>query len=63
MSAHYEQRWRKGIYEFARINDPIYGCEKHRVVTTDEENQIDLVDTRSMSVTKDAVKYNYILSL
>ena len=56
MSTYCEQRWRKGIYEFARIKDPIYGCEKHRVVTTDEEKQIDLVDTRSMSVTKDAVE-------
>ena len=45
MSVHYEQRWKKiyrilkkGIYGFARINDPVYGCEKDRVVTTDEEN-------------------------
>ena len=33
--------WRvlkKGIYEFVRINDPVYGCEKGRVVTTDKEN-------------------------
>ena len=45
MSAYYEQRWKKKywalkkvIYEFACINDPVYGCEKVRVVTTDEEN-------------------------
>ena len=134
---------KKGVYGFAHINDPVYGCEKDRVVTTDEENpkivpqkgeidkivsffyhtfkdedarkiqpgikrfytgisikriqkwlnsnenhfktnpifsnrpplspvvsktvqgcnQIDLVDMRSMSVTKDGVEYNYILSL
>ena len=29
---------KKVVYEFARINDPVYGCEKDRVVTTDEEN-------------------------
>ena len=134
---------KKGIYGFAHINDPVYGCEKDRVVTTNEENpkivpqkgeidkivsffyhtykgegarkiqprikrfytgisikriqkwlnsnenhfkinpifsnkpplspvvsktvqgcnQIDLVDMRSMSVTKGGVEYNYILSL
>ena len=134
---------KKGIYGFAHINDPVYGCEKDRLVTTDEENpkivpqkgetdkivsffyhtykcegarkiqprtkrfytgisikriqkwlnsnenhfktnpifsnkpslspvvsktvqgcnQIDLVDMRSMSVTKDGVECNYILSL
>ena len=134
---------KKGIYGFAHINDPVYGCEKDRVVTTDEGNpkivpqkgeidkivsffhhtykgegarkiqprikrfytgisikriqkwlnsnendfktnpifsnkpplspvvskivqgcnQIDLVDMRSMSVAKDGVEYNYILSL
>ena len=134
---------KKGIYGFAHINNPVYGCEKDRVVTTDEENreivpqkgqtdkivsffyhtykgegarkiqprikrfytgisikriqkwlssnenhfktnpifrnkpplspvvsktvqwcnQIDLVDMRSMSLTKDGVEYNYILSL
>ena len=134
---------KKGIYGFAHINDPVYGCEKDRVVTTDEENpkivpqkgqidkivsffyhkykgegarkiqprikmfytgisikriqkwlnsnenhfkinpifsnkpplspvvsktvqgcnQIDLVDMRSMAVTKNGVEYNYILSL
>ena len=134
---------KKGIYGFAHINDPVYGYEKDRVVTTDEENpkivpqkgeidkivsffyhayegegarkiqprikrfytdisikriqkwlssnknhfktnpifsnkpplspvvsktvqgcnQIDLVNMRSMSVTKDGVEYNYILSL
>ena len=134
---------KKGIYEFARINDPVYGCEKDRVFATDEENpkivpqkgeidkivssfyhtykgegarkmqprikrfytgirikriqkwlnsnenhfkinpifsnklplspvvsktvqgcnQIDLVDMRSMSVTKNGVEFNYILSL
>ena len=27
-----------GIYEFAGINDPAYGCQKDRVFTTDEEN-------------------------
>ena len=134
---------KEGIYGFAHINDPVYGCEKDRVVTTDEGNpkivpqkgendkiisffyhtykgegarkiqrrikrfytgisikriqkwlnsnenhfktnpifsnkpplspvvsktvqgfnQIDLVDMRSMSVAKDGVEYNYILSL
>ena len=46
MSASYEQRWKKiylvlkkGIYEFARINDPVYSSEKDGVVTTDEEAQ------------------------
>ena len=29
---------KKGIYGFACINDPVYDCEKDRVVTTDEEN-------------------------
>ena len=29
---------KKGIYEFTHINDPVYGCEKDRVVTKDEEN-------------------------
>ena len=29
---------KKVIYESACINDPVYGCEKVRVVTTDEEN-------------------------
>ena len=29
---------KKGVYEFASISDPVYGCEKDRVVTTDEEN-------------------------
>ena len=30
---------KKGIYGFARINDPVYGCKKDRVVTDeDEEN-------------------------
>ena len=45
MSAYYEQRrkiiyrvLKKSIYEFARINDPVYGCEKDSVVATDEEN-------------------------
>ena len=45
MSAYYEQRWKniylvlkKGIYEFARINDPVYSSEKALVVTTDEDN-------------------------
>ena len=45
MSAYYEQRrknmylvLKKGIYEFARIKDPVYSSEKDRVVTTDEEN-------------------------
>ena len=28
----------KERYGFAHINDPVYGCEKDRVVTTDEEN-------------------------
>ena len=134
---------KKDICEFARINDPVYGREKDRVVTRDEENpktvpqkgdidkivsffyhiykgegarkiqprikrlytgisikgiqkwlnscekrfkinpifsskpptspvvyktvqgcnQIDLVDMRSMSVTKNGVEYNYIISL
>ena len=134
---------KKGIYGFAHISDPVYGCEKDRVITTDEGNpkivpqkgeidkivsffyhtykgegarkiqprikrfytgisikriqkwlnsneshfktnpifsskpplspvvsktvqgcnQIDLVDLRSMSVAKDGVEYNYILSL
>ena len=46
MSAYYEQRrkkicWvlKKGVYEFARISDPVYGCEKDRFVTRDEENK------------------------
>ena len=45
MSEYYGQRWKKVyrvlkkvVYEFARINDPVYGCEKDRVVTIDEEN-------------------------
>ena len=47
MSAYYDQRWKKrkihrvlkkGIYGFAQINDPVYGCEKDRVVTRDEDN-------------------------
>ena len=134
---------KKGIYGFAHINDPAYGCDKDRGVIADEENpkivpqkgeidkivsffyhtykgegarkiqprikrfytgisikriqkwlnsnedhfktnpifsnktplslvvsetvqgcnQIDLVDMRSMSVTKDGAEYNYILSL
>ena len=29
---------KKGIYGFNRTNDPVYGCEKDRVVTTGEEN-------------------------
>ena len=29
---------KKGIYGFAHINDPVYRCEKDRVITTDEEN-------------------------
>ena len=29
---------KKGIYEFARINDLVYGCEKDRVIATDKEN-------------------------
>ena len=134
---------KKGVYGFAHISDPVYGCEKDRVIITDEGNpkivpqkgeidkivsffyhtykgegarkiqprikrfytgisikriqkwlnsnenhfktnpifsnkpplspvvsktvqgcnQIDLVDLRSMSVAKDGVEYNYILSL
>ena len=27
---------KKGIYRFAHINYPVYGCEKDRIVTTDE---------------------------
>ena len=45
MSEYYGQRWKKVyrvlkkvVYEFVRINDPVYGCEKDRVVTIDEEN-------------------------
>ena len=45
MSEYYGQRWKKVyrvlkkvVYESARINDPVYGCEKDRVVTIDEEN-------------------------
>ena len=45
MSEYYGQRWKKiyrvlkkVVYEFACINDPVYGCEKDRVVATDEEN-------------------------
>ena len=45
MSAYYEQRrkiiyrvLKKSIYEFARISDPVYGCERDSVVATDEEN-------------------------
>ena len=150
MSAYYEQRrkkiyrlLKKGIYEFTRITDPVYGCEKESAVATDKENpkivllkgeidkivsffchtykregarkiqprikrfytgisskriqkrlnsnenrfkinpifsnklplspvvsktvqgcyQIDLVDMRSMSVTKNSIEFNYILSL
>ena len=29
---------KKGIHGFVRINDPVYGREKDRVVTTDEQN-------------------------
>ena len=29
---------KKGIYGFAHINYPVYGCEKDCVVTTNEEN-------------------------
>ena len=29
---------KKGIYEFVHINNPVYGCEKDLVVTTNEEN-------------------------
>ena len=29
---------KKGLYGFAHINDPVYSCEKDRVVTTDEGN-------------------------
>ena len=29
---------KKGIYGFAHISDPVYGCEKDRVITTDEGN-------------------------
>ena len=29
---------KEGICKFARINDPVYGCEKDRVITTDKEN-------------------------
>ena len=29
---------KKSIYGFAHISDPVYGCEKDRVVTADEEN-------------------------
>ena len=29
---------KKDIYGFAHISDLVYGCEKDRVVTTDEEN-------------------------
>ena len=44
MSVYYDQRWKKkihrvlnkGIYGFAYINYPVYGCEKDRIVTTDE---------------------------
>ena len=43
MSVYYDQRWKKihrvlnkGIYGFAHIYDPVYGCEKDRV--KDEEN-------------------------
>ena len=45
MSVYYEQGWKeiyrvpkKGLYEFAHINDPVYGCGKDGVATTDEEN-------------------------
>ena len=27
------------LYEFAHIRDPVYGCEKDSVATTDEGNQ------------------------
>ena len=29
---------KKGLYEFAHINNSMYGCEKDCVVTTDEKN-------------------------
>ena len=44
MLVYYEQRskkyriLKKGTYEFVRMNDPVYGCEKDRVVTANEEN-------------------------
>ena len=44
MSTHYEQRWKtfigfhKKVYEYARINNSVYGCGKDCVVTTDEED-------------------------
>ena len=44
MSTYYEQQWKKFIgfckkvYEYARINNSVYGCGKDCVVTTDEEN-------------------------
>ena len=38
MKKYIHQVLKKGIHGFAHINDPVYGCEKDRVVTTDEEN-------------------------
>ena len=46
ISVYYNQRWKKkhhvlnkDIYGFAPINYPVYGFEKDRVVTADDENQ------------------------
>ena len=45
MLAYYEQGWKKiyqvlkkGLCKFAHIKDPVCGCEKDCVVTTDEKN-------------------------
>ena len=39
MKKNIYQVLKKGIYEFARTNDPVYGWEKDRVVTTDEQGR------------------------
>ena len=38
MKKYIYQIRKKGIYEFAHINDSVYGCEKDCVVTANEEN-------------------------
>ena len=59
MSACYEQRWKKkiyralkkGIFEFARINNPVYGWKKDCVVTTDEQGRWKFFNTIQQSLT------------
>ena len=38
MKKYIYQIQKKGIYEFAHINDSVYGCKKDCVVTANEEN-------------------------